>query len=49
MWRQERNSGCSHSVVAELVQKIVSKIHAGAEFTAYINQPLFPGLSCSLL
>lgn len=36
MWSDEKDSGCSHTVVAELVQRIVTKIQAGQEFTAYI-------------
>lgn len=43
MWKSQQNCGCSHSVVAELVAKLVTKIKAGQDFTAYVVQPLFPG------
>jgi hypothetical protein len=36
MWKKDQESGCSHSVIAELVKRIVSKIKSGQDFTAYI-------------
>jgi hypothetical protein len=42
MWREQKDCGCSHTLVAELVSKIISKIEAGEDFCAYICIPLFP-------
>jgi phospholipase D1/2 len=44
LWKDEQESGCSHSVVAELVKRIVSKIRKGLEFTAYIVRPSSPAI-----
>lgn len=41
-WAASKDVGCSHTVCAELTQKICAKIRAGERFTAYVVQPMFP-------
>ena len=41
-WADSKDVGCSHTVCAELTQKICAKIRARERFTAYVVQPMFP-------
>ena len=41
-WLSENDTNCRHTIPAELVQKIVDKIHLGQRFVAYIVIPMFP-------
>ena len=41
-WYANNETNCHHTIPAEIVQKIVSKIAANQRFTAYIVIPMFP-------
>ena len=41
-WLSENDTNCRHTIPAELVQKIIDKIHLGQRFVAYIVIPMFP-------
>ena len=41
-WLSESETNCRHIIPAEIVQKIVDKIHLGQRFVAYIVIPMFP-------
>ena len=41
-WHFDNETNCHHTIPAELVQKIVSKIASNQRFTAYVVIPMFP-------
>ena len=41
-WHLHNETNCHHTIPAELVQKIVSKIASNQRFTAYVVIPMFP-------
>jgi len=41
-WLQDSGTLCNHTIPAEIVTKIINKMHAGERFTAYIVIPMWP-------
>ena len=41
-WQFDNETNCHHTIPAEIVQKIVSKIASNQRFTAYVVIPMFP-------
>jgi len=41
-WLDDSSTLCNHTIPAEIVTKIINKMHAGERFTAYIVIPMWP-------